>query len=864
MKKVFLLLLLVTMSGLAVNSRAQEFSGQATPANPNANPTARAILDYLYQLPSQSQNRVISGQFGSYGDGTSYATAANQLQAIFNKTGQWPGLTGMDCATPAGMSEVVRYLTDKWNEGYLVNLSCHFRNPWTGGPSTDTGASSSDPYGRRSVRELITPGAPGNAAWMSTLDNLAGHLQTLQSRGVVVFFRPLHENNGSWFWWGYQNPADFIALWRHMFDYFTRVKGLNNLLWVYSPNTADQWRAENTRTNYPGNDFVDLVSLDAYMSLNSTTLQLNSQGEYDFLTGTGKPFGLFEWGAIPASGAGWDINPYPYRMDHLIRDIKARYPRMVLFQAWEYVWQLGRDQFRGLPELMNDPWVIARHELPNFRGGVVAPTTVPPTTVPPTTVPPTTIPPTTIPSTPAPNGNIISNGTFAAGMANWWTYGQVTSRVTNGMLEFHRPTGSPQAVVLQNTGRSFAANVGLEARFDLGNVSGIRKRVSVLLHDGDFSDLQVCSFWLPPNVPLRTYTMRGATSKNWSQAFLAIYASTADSQGWIRVDNVSLSQQPAASATETICIDPLATAPIGGADGPNMIRNGNFGSSQLAPWYQYGQVTASTANGVLSFYRTPGDPAGVVGQATNMTVAPNMPLEARFDLGNTSNVRKRVTVLMHDNDFSDVLVCAFWLPPNMPMGRFIMRARTTKSWSNAAIAFYPTPADSLGWIRVDNVSMITRPSLSVNGTNCYEPGSSVSGESMVDEVMEVELIPPTLEPTATPYLEGLAEPGLSELPVIATALPTVSPLDLPPEGVYSEQPVAEPGMGGEIPVMPTTVIDVPATPVPPIDGEVPITPPPAEGELPVTPPLAEGELPVLPAPTLEGELPVTPPPETGG
>jgi mannan endo-1,4-beta-mannosidase len=846
MKKVLLLLILAIIGGLTVtfNSQAQEFGGQAAPANGNANPTARAILNYLYQLPNQGQNRVISGQFGSYGDGTTYATAANQLQAVFNKTGQWPGVTGMDCATPAGMGEVVRYLTDKWNEGYLVNLSCHFRNPWTGGSATDTGASASEPYNRRNVRQLITPGAPGNAAWIAALDNLAGHLQTLQSRGVVVFLRPLHENNGSWFWWGYQNPADFIALWRHMFDYFTRVKGLNNLLWVYSPNTADQWRAENTRTNYPGNDVVDVVSLDAYMSLNSATLELNSQGEYTFLTGTGKPFGLFEWGAIPASGAGWDINPYPYRMDYLIRDIKARYPRMVLFQAWEYVWQMGRDQFRGLPELMNDPWVVARHEVPNFRGGIVVPTLQPTAT----SVPPTVIPPTTVPS-----GNIINNGTFAAGMTSWWTFGQVTSRLNAGMMEFYRPTGSSQGAVIQNTGRPFAANVGLEARFDLGNASGLRKRVTVLLHDVDFSDLQVCSFWLAPGAPMRTYIMRGATSENWTQANLAVYASNADNQGWLRLDNVSLAQQGAASATETSCVDPLVSAPIGGSDGPNMVRNGTFDTSQLAPWYQYGQVTTAVANGVLSFYRTPGNPAGVVGQSSAMTVAAGVPVEARFDLSNISGLRKRVTVLMHDADFSDVVVCAFWLPPNMPTGRFVMRSRTTKAWANASIAIYPSPADSIGWIRVDNVSMRTRPGIAVNGTACYEPGSGVASESMAETVTEIEMIAPTLEPTATALMSDATMPLTNEMPVIATLVPPVSAIDVPPEGLYSEVPVAEPVTDGV--VVPPTLVPptvIPATPVPTVVVDVPVTPPPSEGEVPVTPP------------PVEGEVPVTPPPATGG
>ena len=42
--------------------------------------------------------------------------------------------------------------------------------------------------------------------------------------------------NGGWFWWGGKDPAVFIKLWRHMFEYFTKTKDLDNLLWVYGPN----------------------------------------------------------------------------------------------------------------------------------------------------------------------------------------------------------------------------------------------------------------------------------------------------------------------------------------------------------------------------------------------------------------------------------------------------------------------------------------------------------------------------------------------------------------------------------------------------------------------------------------------------
>ena len=78
--------------------------------------------------------------------------------------------------------------------------------------------------------------------WMHELDILAAGLGELQDAGVVVLWRPFHEVNGDWFWWGGKKPETFIRVWRHMFDYFTKTKKLNNLLWVYGPEPRQAHR----------------------------------------------------------------------------------------------------------------------------------------------------------------------------------------------------------------------------------------------------------------------------------------------------------------------------------------------------------------------------------------------------------------------------------------------------------------------------------------------------------------------------------------------------------------------------------------------------------------------------------------------
>ena len=76
-------------------------------------------------------------------------------------------------------------------------------------------------------------------------------------------------------------------------------------------------------------------------------------------------------------------------------------------------------------------------------------------------------------------------------------------------------------------------------------------------------------------------------------------------------------------------------------------------------------------------------------------MAANEFLTARLDLGNSSPVRKRVTVVVHANDFSDLAACTFWLPPHQPRLPYVLRMRATRAWgpsplTTATLSVYGT------------------------------------------------------------------------------------------------------------------------------------------------------------------------------
>ena len=330
--------------------------------------------------------------------------------------------------------------------------------------------------------------------------------------------------------------------------------------------------------------------------------------------------------------------------------------------------------------------------------------------------------------------NTVRNGAFTSALQDWQTFATpdpsfIVTQFTGGVLEFFRQPPPPgttnQAVVFQNTTSRFLAHSAIEASMDLGNSSSVRKRMTVLLHEADFSDLAVCTFWLPPNAPLRTYIMRSHTTQFWTNASISFFASTAGSDGgFYRVDNVSLYAVPGQDDDRTDCVDPLAPPPPGGAAGPELLVNGGFDSGSLS-WVTFGQIVSQIANGVFEFYRPAGTPAGVVTQQTGTSIAANEILTANFYLGNSSSVRKRVTVLLHEANFSDLSACTFWLPPGLPLAPYRMRTYPTQAWTNAVVSVYPSIVGDDEWIRLDNVSLQVTPAATTDGTNCLEPGADI-------------------------------------------------------------------------------------------------------------------------------------------
>jgi mannan endo-1,4-beta-mannosidase len=122
------------------------------------------------------------------------------------------------------------------------------------------------------------------------MDAIAFQLLRLQHANIPILWRPLHEAEGGWFWWGAYGAESAKALYRLMFERFTRKHGLRNLIWVWNSVSAD-W--------YPGENVVDVLGYDSYPAVGDHGPVSAQYQQLVALGGDRKMVALPEVGNIP-------------------------------------------------------------------------------------------------------------------------------------------------------------------------------------------------------------------------------------------------------------------------------------------------------------------------------------------------------------------------------------------------------------------------------------------------------------------------------------------------------------------------------------------------------------------------------------
>jgi len=201
---------------------------------------------------------------------------------------------------PAIVKEAIR----QHAMGSIISLCWHAVPPTADEPVTFRPLPGSDPKALKSVqgrlldeqfRDVLTPGTALYNHWAEQVDVIAGYLKQLQDAHVPIIWRPYHEMNGDWFWWGgrTEGPYTTAALYRQIFDRLVNHHHLKNLVWLWSMDRVSKPNMEHEKY-FPGTEYVDVLGLDVYGND-------FAQSYYDSLVklSEGKPLALAEVGSPP-------------------------------------------------------------------------------------------------------------------------------------------------------------------------------------------------------------------------------------------------------------------------------------------------------------------------------------------------------------------------------------------------------------------------------------------------------------------------------------------------------------------------------------------------------------------------------------
>jgi len=155
-----------------------------------------------------------------------------------------------------------KFIGQGYARGGVITISWHLNNPLTGKTAWDPAPGT--------VASIL-PGGEKHELYKSWLDKIAVFMLSLKGKNgefIPVIFRPFHELNGDWFWWGGKNckPEEIKKLYRFTETYLRDQKNVHNLLYAFNTDRFLSKAAYLER--YPGDDWVDIIGFDIYQQNN--------------------------------------------------------------------------------------------------------------------------------------------------------------------------------------------------------------------------------------------------------------------------------------------------------------------------------------------------------------------------------------------------------------------------------------------------------------------------------------------------------------------------------------------------------------------------------------------------------------------
>ena len=235
----------------------------------DANATAETKALY-YNLHKLSEKYILFGHQHAtqYGHGWQGDADRSDVKSV---TGSHPAVIGVDFSGLSGRpdnmianekTDLRKTIADTYNRGGVTTVAWHFNNP-----VSNTSFYWNDSTVVAAVKNIIPGGSHHEKykAILKTIAEVATSIKGKDGKFVPMIFRPYHEFDGDWFWWGKSHCTveEFKTLWRFTVSYLRDSLGVHNFIYAFSPDNTFTTEAEYLE-RYPGDEWVDMVGMDNY------------------------------------------------------------------------------------------------------------------------------------------------------------------------------------------------------------------------------------------------------------------------------------------------------------------------------------------------------------------------------------------------------------------------------------------------------------------------------------------------------------------------------------------------------------------------------------------------------------------------
>ena len=345
----------------------------------NATKETKALYYNLYKL---AKKHILFGHQHATEYGHGWSRDSSGRSDVKSVSGSHPAVIGVDFSGLSGRSPEVtertketlrKQIVDTYDRGGITTVAWHFSNPVT----PQTGFYWKDSVSAPAVPNLIPGGSHHEQykAILRTVGSLAGSVKGKDGKLAPMLFRPYHEFDGGWFWWGkpHCTREDFKSLWQFTVTYLRDSLQVHNFIYTFSPDCLFKTEADYL-DRYPGDAWVDMVGMDDYADF-------GRNGRYnlpagiaklkivsDYAKKTGKLAAFTETGLESIPDTTWWTNS-------LLKTLKAEKMELAYVLVWRndarspthfYAPYPGQASVPDFLRFYNDPYTLFETDLPKL------------------------------------------------------------------------------------------------------------------------------------------------------------------------------------------------------------------------------------------------------------------------------------------------------------------------------------------------------------------------------------------------------------------------------------------------------------------------------------------------------------------